>query len=69
MTKTLAQELHDLLDRIEQHPVDRHLLQPELHRLLARMKAAGEEVPERLREFDQKLVEEGVEAQFDNLPL
>lgn len=44
-------------------------LQPELHRLIHRLKAEGQPVPRRLRQLDEKLSDELVEAMFDNMPV
>jgi hypothetical protein len=47
----------------------RLLLQPEFNRLLSKLKAAGVRVPAHLRELDEELHDEMVEAQFDNMPV
>lgn len=44
-------------------------LQPEFTRLLDRMRDEGEKVPERWRALDAALVDEAIEARFDNMPL
>jgi hypothetical protein len=69
MSKTVKADLEALLKQLDTRSADRHLLQPKLHELLQKMRAAGDDVPARLEDLDRKLVEEAVEAQFDNLPL
>jgi hypothetical protein len=48
---------------------DRLRLQPDLGRLLQEMEQAGTNVPARLRNLHEQLLEEAIEAQFDNLPV
>jgi hypothetical protein len=69
---------HDDLDReleaLEQQIAaaksgSRHLFQPQLHQLIATVSKAGHEVPARLRELDEELTNDAIEAQFDNLPV
>ena len=47
----------------------RLLLQPKLHELLAELKSAGIRVPRDLTQFDAELIEESIEARFDNMPV
>ncbi len=44
-------------------------LQPQFSRVLDRMAAGGERVPVRMRRLDAALVDEAIEAQFDNMPV
>jgi hypothetical protein len=44
-------------------------LQPELHRVIERMRLDGKHVPARLRSLNAALLDEVVERQFDNLPV
>lgn len=44
-------------------------LQPEFSKVLERIRRAGLEVPSRLRQLDDRLTEECVEDQFDNMPV
>jgi len=44
-------------------------LQPELSRVLERLKADGQEVPPRLRHLNTVLCDEAIEAWFDNMPV
>lgn len=44
-------------------------LQPQFTCLLDKMTAAGEPVPARLRRLDAALIDEAIEARFDNLPV
>lgn len=50
-------------------PETRLRLQPELGRLLQELEQAGTTVPARLRNLHEQLLEEAIEAQFDNLPI
>ena len=44
-------------------------MQPQLGRMLDTMRRAGTPIPVRLRNLHDQLVEEAIEARFDNLPL
>lgn len=44
-------------------------LQPQFARVLDRMAEQGEPVPARLRRLEAALVEEVIEARFDNMPV
>lgn len=44
-------------------------MQPELGRVLQELEQAGTAVPARLRNLHEQLLEEAIEAQFDNLPI
>lgn len=44
-------------------------LQPEFTRILDRLRREGQPVPSRLRQLDAVLVDEAIEARFDNLPV
>lgn len=44
-------------------------LQPQLSACLIRLKDQGMEVPHRLRRLDAALVDEAIEARFDNMPV
>lgn len=44
-------------------------LQPDFSAVLARLKEAGAQVPQRLRRLDAALNDEVLEAQFDNMPV
>ena len=48
---------------------ERIRLQPELSRVIARLKAEGQRVPLRLCHLNATLVDEAVEARFDNMPV
>lgn len=49
--------------------VARLKLQPQFSRVLEQLTAEGANVPARLRELDAALVDEVVEARFDNMPV
>lgn len=44
-------------------------LQPQLQRVLRMMERDGQHVPARLRNLDEELISEVIEARFDNVPL
>ena len=48
---------------------ERIRLQPELSRVVARLKAEGQRVPLRLCHLNATLVDEATEARFDNMPV
>lgn len=69
--------MHDLFTQAERlaRQIDqasashRLALQPQFSRAIARLKAAGEDVPMRLRRLDAALNEEALEDRFDNMPV
>lgn len=59
-----------LSQKIEALPeTQRFACRPELHALVERAEAAGLHLPEAVRQLDEALTDEAIEAQFDNLPL
>lgn len=44
-------------------------LQPQFGRVLQELEQAGTRVPARLRNLHEQLLEEAIEARFDNLPI
>lgn len=48
---------------------ERLRLQPELRTAMTQLRDAGVRVPARLRDLNEALVQEEIEAKFDNLPL
>jgi len=50
-------------------PGTRHGLQPELERLIHELEAASVLVPPELRDLNEILLGEAIEAQFDNMPV
>lgn len=44
-------------------------LQPSVTKVIERMRAQGMSVPSRFRRLDAALIEDVVEAQFDNMPI
>ncbi len=44
-------------------------MQPKLGKVLQELEQAGTAVPARLRNLHEQLLEEAIEAQFDNLPI
>ncbi|WP_135501968.1 hypothetical protein [Roseovarius aestuariivivens] len=70
MTNTFLQEIkrlqHQILDLGE---AERYRLQPRLAGLLGQMRDAGEPIPAKLRRLNDELLDEAIEAQFDNMPV
>lgn len=50
-------------------PEKRLALQPQFSRLLTKLKEQGQQVPMRMRQLDSVLVDEVIEARFDNMPV
>ena len=68
------QKFLNLIDELEKEIAeatgdDRHEMQAELHKTVEKMRAAGIEVPARLRELDNEAIEEEIEDRFDNMPV
>lgn len=69
-TKDLIDTARELEQTIGQaNPAGRLALQPELSRVLQRLKADGQVVPVRLRRLNTVLCDEAIEAWFDNMPV
>lgn len=66
---TALERLDAVVAKIEANPETRYDYQEELHAALEQLKLEGGEVPPRLRELDDVLFEEAIEAKFDNLPV
>ncbi|MFK7877011.1 MAG: hypothetical protein AB8B71_14710 [Paracoccaceae bacterium] len=60
---TLAMEIQSAT------PAARLKLQPEFGKLLQDMAKSGARVPARLRNLHEQLLEEAIEARFDNFPI
>ncbi len=65
--KRRAENLEQMIAKAE--PERRLALQPQFSELLERMKSAGQTVPNRMRDLDAALIEEAIEARFDNMPV
>ncbi len=50
-------------------PATRLALQPQFSQILHRIAARGERVPVRMRSLDAALIDEAIEARFDNMPV
>ncbi|MFK7754575.1 MAG: hypothetical protein AB8B51_18755 [Sedimentitalea sp.] len=50
-------------------PEARLSLQPKFSDILQKLSASGQRVPRRLRDLDELLLDEAVEARFDNMPV
>lgn len=48
---------------------DKYRLQPQLDRIIERMDARGEEVKAEIRWLNEELLNDAIEAQFDNMPV
>ncbi len=70
MTTELMKQAEDLEQQITSGNGDQRLaLQPEFAQVLDRLSASGEPVPARLRRLGAALMDEAVEARFDNMPV
>ena len=65
----LEAKLYAILDDMQRDAAHRHRLQPEYHAILKQMADKGVPVPPRLQDLDMRLIDEAVEAQFDNMPI
>lgn len=66
----LTSELSALHRQILQESDNRRFhYQPRLARLIERMEASGERVPPNIRCLNEELVNDAIEAQFDNMPV
>ncbi|MEP1930175.1 MAG: hypothetical protein ABJI96_09355 [Paracoccaceae bacterium] len=50
-------------------PVNRRRMQPEFNRVLVTLRSEGVPVPAHLRKLDSELLDEVIEARFDNMPV
>ena len=67
---TMVSHADELAKEIKASTPDRRLaLQPEFGRVLQELEQAGTAVPARLRNLHELLLEEAIEARFDNLPI
>ncbi len=59
-----------LIHKIKQEsPSARFRLQPQLGRLIGEMEAQGSKVQRRTKLLNEELLNEAIEAQFDNMPV
>lgn len=66
----LTRSARQLEAKITAASSDRRLeLQPELGRIIDRLKRDGHPVPARLRNLNASLLDEAIEQRFDNLPI
>ena len=65
----LEAKLYAILDDMQRDAAHRYRLQPEYHAILKQMADEGVPVPPRLQDLDMRLIDEAVEAQFDNMPI
>lgn len=61
--KLVRRQIRDL------EAADRYRLQPRLAGLLGQLRTAGQPVPSELRRLNDELLDEAIEAQFDNMPV
>jgi hypothetical protein len=66
---TAHERLNAVVARIEADPEGGWRHEEELHAALEELRRAGGEVPARLRDLDDRLIESAIEARFDNLPI
>ena len=68
--KKLSQEIKQLHRQIlELGESERYRLQPRLAGLLGQMRHAGEPVPADMQRLNEALLDEAIEAQFENMPV
>lgn len=48
---------------------ERHIMQPKLDSVIVRTRLSGQRVPHDIAQLNSKLLDEAIEAQFDNLPV
>ncbi|MGK7652552.1 MULTISPECIES: hypothetical protein [unclassified Roseovarius] len=67
---SLTQEIKQLHRQIlDLEEAERYRLQPRLAGLLGQMRHAGEPVPSQLQRLNETLLDEAIEAQFENMPV
>lgn len=66
LTQEIKQLHRQILDLSE---CERYRLQPRLAGLLGQMREAGEQVPSEMRRLNETLLDEAIEAQFENMPV
>lgn len=70
MSTNLLQDLKNVQRQItDLDASERYRLQPRLAALLGRLRKAGEPIPPQLRRLNDELLDEAIEAQFDNMPV
>ncbi len=63
-------EAEQLEEKLKGASLDMRLrLQPNVRKVIERMRAQGLQVPPNLRRLDAALCEDAIEARFDNLPV
>ncbi len=66
----LKQRAENLEEQISRAKAETRIaLQPQFSTVLELMAAEGAQVPVRMRQLDAALVEEVIEARFDNMPI
>ncbi len=69
-TDTLSSSADQLEKRLRQASSAQRLkLQPEFGRLLQDIEKSGSRIPSRLQRLHEQLLDEVIEARFDNLPI
>ena len=69
-TQDLFKTASELEEKIKLADVSgRAALQPELSRILERLKADGQAIPPRLQQLNTTLCDEAIEGWFDNMPV
>lgn len=66
----IVSEAEELAEKIRKAGPDTRLeLQPVFGEVLQTIERSGTDVPPRLRNLHEQLIEEAIEARFDNLPI
>lgn len=66
LTTELARLEHKI---VQADAATRHHYQPQLRRMMERLRAESEEVPTRTKQLHEQLLCQAIEAQFDNMPV
>lgn len=70
MSTLLLQDLKHVRRQItDLDPAERYRLQPRLAGLLGQLRETGQPVPSELCRLNEELLDEAIEAQFDNMPV
>lgn len=71
MTKRQLCENAESMSReiVKASAFNRRRMQPEFNRVLVTLRSEGVPVPAHLRRLDSQLLEEVIEARFDNMPV
>lgn len=66
LTTELARLEHQI---VQADAATRHHYQPQLRRMMERLRAESELIPARTKQLHEELLCQAIEAQFDNMPV